>query len=103
MTTVTADDLLIAARSAIRQTPTPLLDVLKDRHGFETRDLIQECALAGWKALGTAYKAERGLPCTFLTMRAKFHLRHLARNGGLVKAPRGAVYVGCGLLVDETA
>lgn len=92
---VTADQLLVAARSAVRATPPQLLDVLKDRHGFETDDLIQEGAMAAWKAMHTAYDPAVSQPSTFLTMRARFHMRHLARTGGLVKTPRGVVILPC--------
>lgn len=93
---VTADELLVAARSAVRQSPPGLLDALRLRHGFEEDDLVQEGAMAGWKAMDTAYRPEKGKPCTFLTMRAHFALRHLARQGGLVKTPRGAPSALCG-------
>lgn len=92
---VTADQLLIAARSAVRATPPQLLDVLRCRHGFDEDDLVQEGAMAGWKAMSTAYDPAKGQAGTFLTMRARFALRHLARSGGLVKTPRGQPVVPC--------
>jgi DNA-directed RNA polymerase specialized sigma24 family protein len=90
---VTADQLYASARAAVGGLSRRRRSLLSHQHGLEDADLVQEAVMAAWRAMHTTYDGAVSRPQTYMTLKASYHLLHVARAGGLVRIPRGARFV----------